>query len=63
MACTFSAKLHGKPICSDMHPLLIDPAHVLKGLQDFVTKFAPEKYRSVDAIVVFLCVSSTLLTS
>jgi hypothetical protein len=43
-----------------MHPLLIDPAHVLKGIQDFVTKFAPEKYRSVDAIFESLCISSTL---
>lgn len=63
MACTFSAKLHGKPTCSDVHPLLIDPIHVLKGLQDFVTKFAPETYRSGDVIVVLLHVSSSLLKS
>jgi hypothetical protein len=63
MACTFSAKLHGKATCSDMHPLLINPARVLKGLQDFVTKFAPEKYRSGDVIVVLLHVNSTLLKS
>lgn len=63
MACTVSAKLHDKPTCSDMHPLLIDPTHVLKGLQDFVTKFAPEKYRSGDVIVVLLHVSSSLLKS
>lgn len=61
MACTFSVKLHGRSTCSDMHPLLIDPTHVFQGLQDFVTRFAPEKCRSGVVVVVLLHVSSTLL--
>lgn len=45
-----------KPGCSETHPLVIDPAYVLKGLRDFAAKFAPKQHGSVQVTVVLLYV-------